>query len=125
MSRQITTDILSKKWWGDGDESAEIAAVADEIHRNMIKAKSRILAKRPPNLKTSLSREEKRLPYAKKKAMLEDRRERLRLEKQEALSWLESEGISAGEAARSYGTRASLRDSRRQIRRSYRTSGAY
>ena len=124
-SRQITTDILSKKWWGDGDESAEIAAVADEIHRNMIKAKARILAKRPPNLKTSLSREEKRLPYAKKKAMLEDRRERLRLEKQEALSWLESEGISAGEAARSYGTRASLRDSRRQIRRSYRTSGAY
>lgn len=122
-ARAIAKEALTEKWWGSGDDSAVLAATAEGLRGDMVKAYSRILSQRTPTIK-SLTREEKRLPYAERVARLREKKEDVMTRKEYALQWLQSEGIGAGEAARSQGTRRGLAASRREIRKSYR-HGAY
>jgi len=122
-ARAISKEALVEKWWGSGDESLILAATAEELKSNMVKAKSKILAKRMPTYK-NMSPEQKRLPYEQKMAILQTKREELELQQQESLEWLISEGVTEDVAARSYGSGRGRTSGRRGIRKTYRTSGA-
>ena len=122
-ARNAAKEYCVEKFWGDGAMLPFLEAqTAEDLKNDYISARSRVLARRRPTMK-SLSREERGLPYELRTAILKDRVMEYEIERQAAAEELSSEGVGEDEAAAGYGSGRGKSRGRKRIRQGIRTYG--